>query len=135
MRRGFDLRHPSGARLRTWLDTGAPAGVGEHVEGCERCADRLEAIDQTDARDVADDEPVSLRQVLTELVSPPADLPNRVLRGVERRQRAEREMMLFAGLFSIGVETAHVLLDHPANGQPDDHPAAAGDSEEKDDET
>lgn len=109
MRRRLDLWHPSSKRLHRWLDTGEPNGVGEHVEGCRRCADRLEEIDE--ATPLTLDGPNPLRQALTELIAPPPDLNDRVLRGVEARGRAEREMMLIAGLFSIGVETAQLLFE------------------------
>lgn len=110
MRRGLDLRHPSNGRLREWLDTGEPAGVGEHVEQCERCADRLEAIDRENAP-LPLDGTSGLREALVEFVAPPADLGDRVRHGIERRSRAERELSLIAGLLSIGIETAQLMFD------------------------
>lgn len=116
MRRRLDLWHPSDDRLRHWLDTGEPDGVGEHVDRCVRCADRLEEIDSQVPTPLSLDGPSLLRQALTEWISPPPDLNDRVLQGVVARHRAEREMMLIAGLFSVGVETAQLLLDPHTSG-------------------
>lgn len=124
MRRGRSLFHPSRPRLREWLDTGTPEGVGEHVERCEACADRLEEIDRTDPAltDLAGSGP--LREALAELIDPPDDLTDRVLIGLDGRRRAERELALFAGLFTIGIETAQLMLEQPdashRNEQPRD---------------
>lgn len=122
MRRG--LFHPSRSRLREWLDTGAPAGVGEHVERCDTCADRLEEIDQADPAPTTFDGSGPLRAALAELIAPPDDLTDRVLIGLDGRRRAERELALFAGLFSIGIETAQLMIEEPdvpnRNEQPHD---------------
>lgn len=111
MRRG--LFHPSRSRLREWLDTGTPAGVGEHVEHCDTCADRLEEIDQADSALTTLDDSGPLRAALAELIAAPDDLTDRVLVGLDGRRRAERELALFAGLFSIGIETAQLMIEEP----------------------
>ena len=113
MSRMRGLGHPSRARLQQWLDTGEPLGVGSHIEHCERCAERLEAIDLENAP-LRLDGTGSLREALGELVAPPADLSSRVLHGIERRSRVERELSLLAGLLSIGVETAQLMFDADA---------------------
>ena len=110
MSRVRGLRHPSQARLQEWLNTGTPPGVGEHIEQCERCADRLEAIDLEDEA-LRPDGSTSLREVLGELVAPPDDLGDRIMHGIERRSRVERELSLLTGLLSIGVETAQLMFD------------------------
>lgn len=104
------LGHPSRSRLHEWLNTGAPRGVGDHIDQCERCADRLEAIDLED-EPVRLDGSASLREVLGEIVAPPDDLGDRILHGIERRSRVERELSLITGLLSIGVETAQLMFD------------------------
>ena len=111
MRRRFDLLHPSTKRLRAWLETGEPEGVGEHVAHCERCADRLEALDDDEPLVLSLEPSAPLRQALTAALSPPDDLSERVKRGVARRSRADEELQLFAGLFSIGIETARLMID------------------------
>ena len=104
------LFHPSHSRLLKWLETGGPVGVGEHVDQCLTCADRLEHIDLLEDS-VAKPDANPLRLALSQLVAPPDDLVDRVLSGVDGRLRAEREMSLITGLFAIGVETAQLLLD------------------------
>lgn len=112
MRRTVDLFHPSTNRLRVWLDTGAPEGVGTHVEQCERCAAKLEDIAESAATDL--DEIGSFQAALTALLEPPDDLSERVARGVVQRQHADRELSLLVGLFSIGVETTQLMIDPEA---------------------
>ena len=117
MKRRFDFWHPSKGRLRHWLETGDPAGVGDHVEQCERCANQLEQLDDG----VYDlDAPSPLRLALTAALTPPDDLNERVLHGVEVRRRADQELALFAGLFSIGMETAQLMIgsDHDHDSEP-----------------
>lgn len=109
MRWRLDFLHPSTGRLRAWLETGEPEGVGEHVEHCERCADRLEQLDSVDELDAAD--PAPLRQALAAALNPPDDLNERLLQGVANRNRAGEDLQLFAGLFSIGFETARLMID------------------------
>ncbi len=111
MRWRFDLRHPSTTRLREWLETGEPAGVGEHVEQCERCANRLEHIDGDESIAPSLEPTAPLRQALSAALSPPDDLNERVLRGVARRSRVDEELRLFAGLLSIGIETARLMIE------------------------
>lgn len=106
MSRRFDLWHPSDRRLRAWLESDGPSGVSEHVERCERCADRLVALDQ----DLEALETATLGQALVALLAPPDDLSQRVLEGVDARRRNEADLQLIAGLFSIGVETAQLML-------------------------
>lgn len=110
MMRWLDFWHPSNGRLREWLESGDPAGVGEHVEQCERCADRLVELD----RDLYADEPdapSSLRHALTVLLAPPDDLPQRVIDGLESRARRGDDLWLLGEMFSIGIETAQLMFD------------------------
>lgn len=113
MSRRFDLWHPSDRRLRGWLESDGPDGVSEHVERCERCADRLVELDQ----DLVALESPSLGQALVALLAPPDDLSQRVLDGVDARRRNEADLELIAGLFSIGVETAQLMIS-PDDGAP-----------------
>lgn len=111
MRWRFDLFHPSASRLREWLETGEPVGVGEHVEHCDKCADRLEHLDHDDPLVLSLEPSAPLRQALTAALNPPEDLSERVLKSVSRRSRVDEELQLFAGLFSIGFETARLMID------------------------
>jgi hypothetical protein len=120
--RWLDFWHPSNHRLRVWLDTGGPAGVGEHVEQCERCADRLVEFDSELHADELETPSSSLRQALTALLAPPDDLPQRVLDGVESRARGGDDLRLLGEMFSIGIETAQLMFvsdddhTHPDGG-------------------
>ena len=111
----LDFWHPSNERLRTWLLTGEPNGVGVHVEQCERCAARLEQLDESEPVLLPDDRS-SLRQTLDALLAPPADLSDRVVHGVTARSGVDPELALLAGLFTIGVETARLMIE-PDSGQ------------------
>lgn len=137
MRWRFDLFHPSSSRLREWLETGEPVGVGEHVEHCDKCADRLEHLDEGDPLLLSLEPSAPLRQALTTAFSPPEDLNERVLRSVARRSRADEELQLFAGLFSIGIETARLMIDTDASQDRHDgeHLDGAELHDEKDDLT
>lgn len=101
--------HPSQRRLRTWLETGMPASVGQHVERCEHCADRLERIDQ-ELRAGRSAATRPLDEGLSTLFDVPTDLGERVVRGLERRAKAEQEIVLLAGLFAVGIDTARLLV-------------------------
>ncbi len=134
--RWLDFWHPSNNRLRAWLDTGDPVGVGAHVEQCERCADRLVELDgDLDADEL--DSSSSLRQALTTLLAPPDDLPQRVLDGVERRARGGDDLRLLGEMFSIGIETAQLMFDHdqthhdgPAGDRPTTSPRPVDDQKD-----
>jgi len=106
----FDLWHPSSNRLGVWLDTGDPSGVGEHVEQCERCADRLVELDGEPQTAESDTPSASLRQMLTTLLAPPDDLPQRILDGVESRRDGGDDLRLLGEMFSIGIETAQLMF-------------------------
>ena len=126
MKRRIGLWHPSKQRLRAWLLTGDPGGVGAHVEQCERCAERLEALDESEPV-FALDSPSPLRQALTSLLAPPDGLNDRVVEQVTLRTRPDGELALLAGLFAIGVETAQLMFDpgddqHRADGPGDARP-------------
>lgn len=104
--------HPSRSKLRDWLSSLAPSEkVTAHVESCERCASRL--IDLADREtggvDKATDEAL-LAQVVKTQWAPPADLAERVIRGIDERQRNERDLNIMLGLFGVATETASLML-------------------------
>lgn len=94
-------RHPNDRRLRQWLEDGIPSKVEAHVSTCERCVDRLEAIEE---------ERAPLEAALSELLAPDPELESamlgRVSDALERREAVEA----FVGLIGLGVETARVVL-------------------------
>ncbi len=110
--------HPSRSKLRDWLSALAPSEkVTVHVESCERCASRL--IDLADREtggvDKATDEALLAQVVKTEW-APPADLAERVIRGIDERQRNERDLNVMLGLFGVATETASLMLPpEPSN--------------------
>lgn len=110
------VRHPGDTALVRWLDTGGPARVDDHVATCERCAERLEHLEQLDR---ADERP-SLGEALAALFAAPVDLGERVLHGIEQRSRTEQELVLLSGLFGVAVETGKLVVapDEPEPRRP-----------------
>lgn len=113
------LAHPSHKRLRAWLERSAPAtgddrdarnddAVTAHVEHCERCADRLVALSFEDSDDEALGGEIAM--ALREALAPPPGINDRVLRAIDERQRADREVNLLLGLFSIATDAVDLLL-------------------------
>ena len=104
--------HPSRSKLRDWLASLSPSEkVTVHVESCERCASRLVdlADRETTGLDKATDEAL-LAQVVRAEWAPPADLAERVIRGIDERQRNERDLSVMLGLFGVATETASLML-------------------------
>lgn len=116
------LRHPSDAKLRHWLDTGEPDKVDAHLATCERCADRLEYLDGQASTPGTRPGP-SIGDALATLFSLPGDLGERVLQGVERRSRTERDLALLTGLMGLAVETGKLVVvpEEPDQRQPPRH--------------
>lgn len=114
--------------------------IAEHVGHCTKCSERLaelaatalaageEAAGTPGATDTAtgaasdaeadtgpdtgadagiDD---TLAAALREIYAPPADLTQRVMKKIDERERADRELSLFLGLFSIGKDAAELFL-------------------------
>ena len=42
--------------------------------------------------------------------APPADLAERVIRGIDERQRNQRDLSVMLGLFGVATETASLML-------------------------
>lgn len=107
------IRHPSKSKLTRWLDSGETGKIGEHVEHCERCADQLLMIDSDESADTNHPDRrarrARLAEMLSAMYSAPDDLNDRVVEGVERRSKGERELALFAGLMAVGLETARLV--------------------------
>jgi hypothetical protein len=130
------LMHPNRKRLMAWLDRG-PLGmsggadtrtvradevVTAHVEHCERCADRLEQLSSVGADDEGLDGSIGL--ALREVYQPPSGISVRVLRAIDERKRADEELDLFLGLFSIVTDAAGLMLPDtrlPESNNSDEH--------------
>ncbi len=103
------LGHPSRKRLATWLDASeASPAVTAHVETCERCAGRLEDLAAGAPDDVALDD--RLGDALREAYAAPDGIEDRVLRSIDARERADRELNLLLGIFAIAKDTAELML-------------------------
>jgi hypothetical protein len=124
----WQIAHPSKSKLRDWLASLAPSEkVTMHVETCERCASRLVDLDD---KDIGGTERASDEAFLAQLVKsawvPPADLTERVIRGIDERARNERDLSVMLGLFGVATETAGLMMPpepaprHPSNPGPND---------------
>lgn len=90
--------HPDDATLRTWLDTGGPRPIDEHVGACDVCAERLEAL--TELGDAP----------LAAATEPPADLAVRTTVRVRDRLAAQESVSVLVEMLSLPFRTASVLL-------------------------
>ncbi len=103
-------RHPSRKRLERWLNASdASPEVTRHLDTCERCAQRIEEL----AAESTDDDEGFIGQVgvvLRQVYSAPEGIAERVMTSIESRERADREMNLLFGMFSIPRETAELML-------------------------
>jgi hypothetical protein len=100
------LRHPSHAMLRDWL-TGdiaelSTSNVERHLNGCERCAATLDALEPAPEPRIAD--------ALAVVLAPPADLTQRLQRGVAAKLSSRQMVEVMADLFGAGMETTRLLL-------------------------
>ncbi len=104
--------HPSRSKLRDWLAALTPSEkVTVHVESCERCASKLMALSEreTSAVDKATEEAV-LAQVVKNEWAPPADLAERVIKGIDERTRNQRDLNVMLGLIGVASETASLMV-------------------------
>lgn len=115
-------RHPSRRRLREWFDLDASApnsdfeAIGSHLDHCERCAQTLEDLSNENNEAVEFDERIGA--VLREVYSPPEGIDDRVMKTLNDRQRSERDLNLFLGLFGLAGDTADLMLSR--DDEPDD---------------
>lgn len=125
--------HPSRRRLAEWLrsvDAEADPAIGDHVEGCETCAERLDELATkvvATAELTPDDD---LADAIREVYAPPDDLVRRVIEHVDERQRAEQEFSLFVGLFGIAADAADLMMGGGARRVPPAVPAPPAEGEE-----
>ena len=114
--------HPNRKRLQAWLDD-APlasdeaASLDAHIAQCDRCATRIESlVGGVDLELAPDDE---LAEAIRDAFTPPDDLNDRVMRTIDERERADREISLLLGMFSIAKDAAELMMP-PVDG-PADH--------------
>ena len=131
----LQFTHPTRSKLRDWLSASDPSDkVTEHVETCERCASRLVdlADSETSGLDKATDE-AWLAQVVRAVWEPPADLAERVIRGIDERQQNERDLSVMFSLFGIATDTASLMMQ-PESEKPEVRDAPAPSPAEPDGE-
>lgn len=116
MTRSSFLFHPRRGRLLAWLDADDVATeprLTSHLESCRRCAARLDVLTDAGVADEAE-EVVGVDGVLAVAIRDawtiPDELPARIQRAIDRREREEREIELLLGLVSISKDTAELLL-------------------------
>lgn len=108
----LSFKHPSREQLLDWLN-GSSADdsvITMHLDQCEKCEHRLTELAGGD--DVVDDD---LANAIREVYVPPEDLNTRVLEKIDERERADRELSLFLGLFAIGKDAAELMM--PSDGE------------------
>lgn len=94
-------RHPSNRRLRSWVKSGRPTRLGEHVAHCDRCTELLE-------EDMLSS---SILVALANMTAPPDDLEERMAVSVTDAVRNRQALGALAELFGIGWRTGAVMLD------------------------
>lgn len=97
-----DTRHPRDDLLLRWLESGRPRRVGRHVEECDVCMARLEAVSDLDGGLLSDLESAS---------APPSDLHTRTTGEVADRLAAEEALASVLELFAVPWRTATSILD------------------------
>lgn len=97
------FRHPNDDALAAWLETGGPMSVAEHVEGCGRCATRLEAMEGGPI--------AALRPALEDTLAPPDDMVGRVQTRVAEARPQSEALRAVLDLFGAGWETMRLLSE------------------------
>ncbi len=116
------LTHPRRSRLLEWLETGDDERVTQHVEHCDRCARDLEEL-SAEPGSLALEPDGELGDAIRAAMPPPDDLNERVMRRIEARRLAERELSLFLGLFSIPRDAVDLMMPEVPGAQPSARPA------------
>jgi anti-sigma factor RsiW len=96
------LRHPSQTVLRDWLAGADEPQIERHLDTCPRCAATLEALEPAAETRISD--------ALAIVLSPPADLAERLEQAVAARLSSRQVMEVVADLFGAGFETTRLLL-------------------------
>lgn len=116
----LSFSHPSRKRLQAWLDGTAEEQITDHVEHCDRCAARIEEIADIPSHPELDDDP-ELGAAIREVFTPPEDLNERVMKKIDARERADREVQLLLGIFAIAKDAAELMMPPPPSADEDTH--------------
>lgn len=103
----MSLFHPSRKALAAWLAGDDDERTSAHVESCERCASRLEAMEEPVASPVEHD----LRAALEATLAPEPGLPGRLEEGINARLAGREAWTLAAELLGLGWRTARYLAE------------------------
>ena len=98
--------HPSKRRLREWLEEGDER-LDAHIDGCGRCAARLEDLSQPTA---------SLADALHSMLAPPDDLQDKLRVGIARKLDARADLELLGEMLALPWRTMQAMTADP----PDD---------------
>ncbi len=96
--------HPDEQTLQEWLETGRPGRVTRHLDECESCLDRLDALSDLG----------EIRHELSDVSRPPDDLHQRTTGSVQGRIAAEEAALAVVELFTLPWRTAAAILGEPA---------------------
>lgn len=94
--------HPTDEALAAWLATGRPARVERHLDACDGCLARVDALSEIDA---------GVRSELVTVTAPPADLGPRTAVGVRGRLAAQEALSVVVELFTLPWRTLDALVD------------------------
>lgn len=90
--------HPSVRKLQRWLD-GHEEGLDKHLASCERCAERIEALETSG----------SVQHALLTLLTPPERLEERLRKPIDERMRARADLALMSEIFGLPIRAVRVM--------------------------
>jgi len=96
------LGHLSKRRLQAWVDGSTDPRADAHLERCERCSGRVEALEP-----VPDTE---LRNLLTAELAPPSEMLARLEARVREEVGRTSELEVIGELFTLSLRTLRVLI-------------------------
>lgn len=98
----MSIRHPGRSALQAWLSGADDQDLERHLDDCQRCANTLEELDATDAPTIG--------AALADALSPPGDLTERLVAGVNEKLSSRQIMGVVADIFGAGLETTRMLI-------------------------
>lgn len=94
--------HPSKRRLAAWLEHG-DADIDEHIDTCERCATKIEALSKPTP---------PIGDALRAMLEPPPDLQPRLRTGIARKLQAQDDLEFLLGFVSLPWGTVQAMSDN-----------------------
>lgn len=93
------MNHPSDADIRTWLDSGLPPELDDHIGTCDIC---------TDAADRLSEETFGGR--VRAFLAAPEGFEQRIAKRVDTALSRWEAAEALAELFSVGVQTVGLMI-------------------------